>query len=59
VKTLFDYLEKGESLDDSLEGFPTVGRTLAVQVLKESKGPGQDCQTAAYAKLSGLQNGRY
>ncbi len=37
VKTLFDYLEKGESLDDFLEGFPTVSRELAVQVLEECK----------------------
>jgi len=36
VKTLFDYLN-GESLDDFLEGFPTVSRTLAVQVLEECK----------------------
>jgi uncharacterized protein (DUF433 family) len=37
VQTLFDYLENGESLDDFLEGFPTVGRELAIQVLEESK----------------------
>ena len=37
VQTLFDYLESGESLDDFLEGFPTVSRELAVQVLEESK----------------------
>ena len=37
VKTLFDYLENGESLDDFLEGFPTVSRPLAIQVLEESK----------------------
>ena len=37
MKTLFDYLENGESLDDFLEGFPTVSRTLAVQVLEECK----------------------
>ena len=37
VKTLFDYLENGESLDDFLAGFPTVSRGLAVQVLEESK----------------------
>ena len=37
VKTLFDYLKNGDSLDDFLEGFPTVSRTLAVQVLEESK----------------------
>lgn len=37
VTTLFDYLEHGESLDDFLEGFPTVSRELAVQVLEECK----------------------
>jgi uncharacterized protein (DUF433 family) len=37
VKTLFDYLENGESLDDFLGGFPTVSRELAVQVLEECK----------------------
>jgi uncharacterized protein (DUF433 family) len=37
VKTLVEYLENGESLNDFLEGFPTVSRTLAVQVLEESK----------------------
>jgi uncharacterized protein (DUF433 family) len=37
AKTLFDYLENGDSLDDFLEGFPTVSRELAVQVLEESK----------------------
>jgi uncharacterized protein (DUF433 family) len=37
VKTLFEYLEHGDSLDDFLQGFPTVSRELAVQVLKESK----------------------
>jgi len=37
VKTLFEYLENGESLDDFLEGFPSVSRELAIQVLEESK----------------------
>jgi uncharacterized protein (DUF433 family) len=37
VQTLFDYLENGESLDDFLEGFPTISRDLAVQVLEECK----------------------
>jgi uncharacterized protein (DUF433 family) len=37
VKTLFEYLENGESLDDFLEGFPTVSRALAIQVLEESR----------------------
>lgn len=37
VKTLFDYLEAGDTLEDFLEGFPTVHRTLAVEVLEEAK----------------------
>lgn len=37
VNTLFDYLENGESIDDFLEGFPTVSRQLTIQVLEESK----------------------
>jgi uncharacterized protein (DUF433 family) len=37
VQTLFDYLESGQSLDDFLEGFPTVTRELVVQVLEECK----------------------
>ena len=37
VETLFDYLESGDSLNDFLEGFPTVSRELAIQVLEESK----------------------
>jgi len=37
VKTLFEHLENGESLDDFLEGFPSVRRELAIQVLEESK----------------------
>ena len=36
-KTMFDYLENGESLEDFLEGFPTVNRELAVQILEESR----------------------
>jgi uncharacterized protein (DUF433 family) len=38
VQTLFDYLENGDSLDEFLEGFPTVSRELALQVLEECKG---------------------
>ena len=37
VQTLFDYIEHGESLDEFLEGFPTISRELAVQVLEECK----------------------
>jgi uncharacterized protein (DUF433 family) len=37
VQTLFDYLEGGETVDDFLEGFPTVSRELAIQALEEAK----------------------
>jgi uncharacterized protein (DUF433 family) len=37
VQTLFDYLEGGETLEDFLEGFPTVPRELALQALEEGK----------------------
>ncbi len=37
VQTLFDYLEGGETLEDFLDGFPTVSRESAVAVLEEAK----------------------
>jgi uncharacterized protein (DUF433 family) len=35
IETLFDYLKAGESVDDCLEGFPTVTREQAVGLLEE------------------------
>ena len=37
IQTLFDYLEGGETLEDFLEGFPTVTREAAVAALEEAK----------------------
>lgn len=37
IQTLFDYLEGGETLEDFLEGFPTVSRESAVAALEEAK----------------------
>ncbi|MCX6592942.1 MAG: DUF433 domain-containing protein [Acidobacteria bacterium] len=37
VQTLFDYIENGESLDEFLDGFPTIRRELAIQVLEGCK----------------------
>jgi uncharacterized protein (DUF433 family) len=37
VQTMFDYLEDGETLEDFLEGFPTVSRELAVEALQEAR----------------------
>jgi uncharacterized protein (DUF433 family) len=37
VRTLFEYLEGGDTLEDFLTGFPTVSRALAIQALEEAK----------------------
>ena len=37
VQALFDYLEGGETLEDFLQGFPTVTRESAVAALEEAK----------------------
>jgi len=37
VQTLFDYLEGGDTLEEFLEGFPTVPRELVLAALEEAK----------------------
>ncbi len=37
VQTLLDYLKAGESIDDFLEGFPTVTREQVVAFLEEAE----------------------
>jgi uncharacterized protein (DUF433 family) len=37
VRTLFDYLEAGHTLERFLEGFPTVTRDITLQALEEAK----------------------
>jgi uncharacterized protein (DUF433 family) len=37
AQTLFDYLEGGDTVEDFLEGFPTVSRPLVIQALEEAK----------------------
>ena len=37
VQTLFEYLEGGDTLEDFLEGYPTVSRALAIEALEEAK----------------------
>jgi uncharacterized protein (DUF433 family) len=37
VRTLFDYIEAGHSLERFLAGFPTVSREQALQALEEAK----------------------
>jgi uncharacterized protein (DUF433 family) len=34
VQTLLDYLKAGDSIDDFLEGFPTVGREQVIAFLE-------------------------
>jgi uncharacterized protein (DUF433 family) len=36
VQTLLDYLKAGESIDDFLDGFPTVTREQVVALLEEA-----------------------
>ena len=37
VQTLLDYLEAGESIDDFLDGFPSVTRAQVVAFLEQAK----------------------
>jgi uncharacterized protein (DUF433 family) len=37
VQTLLDYLEAGETIDDFLEGFPSVTRAQVIAFLEEAK----------------------
>jgi uncharacterized protein (DUF433 family) len=37
VKSLFDYLEEGETLDEFLDDFPAVSKAQAVRVLEKMK----------------------
>ena len=37
IQTLLDYLEAGETIDEFLEGFPTVSREQVLAFLKEAK----------------------
>lgn len=37
VQTLLDYLKAGESIDDFLEGFPTVTREQVIALLEEAE----------------------
>lgn len=36
VETLLDYLKAGESIDDFLDGFPTVSREQVIVLLEEA-----------------------
>jgi uncharacterized protein (DUF433 family) len=37
LQALFDYLEGGESLEEFLEGFPSVSREMAIATLEDAK----------------------
>ena len=37
VQTLLDYLSAGESIDDFLEGFPSVTRAQVIDFLEQAK----------------------
>jgi hypothetical protein len=55
----------GETLEDFLEGFPTVSRDLAISALEQAKHerlrlsfPSHDCVTARFAGFAGIENGQ-
>jgi Uncharacterized conserved protein len=37
VQTLFDYVEAGETIDEFLDGYPTVKREQVIAFLEEAK----------------------
>jgi uncharacterized protein (DUF433 family) len=37
LQTLFDYLEGGDTLEEFLEGFPSVSREMAIATLENAK----------------------
>lgn len=37
VQTFIDYIKGGESIDDFLEGFPTVSKEQVISFLEEAK----------------------
>ena len=37
VKSLFDHIEAGDSIEDFLDGFPSVKREQVIALLEESK----------------------
>ncbi len=37
IQTLFEYIQAGDSIDDFLEGFPTVSREQVIALLDEAK----------------------
>ena len=46
IQNLIDYLEGGDSIEDFLEGFPSVSREQVTAFLEEAK----ECMLAAAAK---------
>jgi len=45
VQSLFDHLEAGDSIDDFLEGFPSVKREQVIAVLERSRQPARRPET--------------
>jgi len=46
IQNLIDYLEGGDSIEDFLEGFPSVSREQVIAFLEEAK----ECMLAAATK---------
>ncbi len=48
IKNLFDYLKGGETIDDFLEGFPSVSREQVLELLSFAENTFTFSQAAAY-----------
>lgn len=50
IQTLIDYLEGGDSIDDFLEGFPTVTRKQVIAFLEQARSSAQGLRAKAPLK---------
>jgi uncharacterized protein (DUF433 family) len=55
VETFLDYLKAGESIDDFLDGFPTVTREQVIAFLEEAGNPGWLTKLIAWVGCSGAE----
>ena len=44
IKTLFDYMEGGDNLDEFLDDYPTVSKETAIEVLEIKQQPTLHCR---------------
>jgi len=57
VQTLFDYLESGDTLEEFLQGFPTVPRALALDAAEADGFDGSSPSTRIFPTSRTLRGG--